>query len=86
MSTTEVRNEVHHLVDQLDDKFLNAVYSMLETYLQQDEGYGTSENPISAEAMKNQLREEVENGRQGIYISIDEWHEKSEQWLSRYTR
>ena len=82
----EIRAEVHQWIEQLDDKFLNAIHSMLETYVQHEEGYGTSDNPISAEEMKNQLREEVEKGRQGQYISVDEWHEKSEQWLNQYTK
>ena len=59
---------------------------MLETYVQHEEGYGASDNPISTEEMKHQLREEVEKGRQGQYISVDEWHEKAEQWLNQYTK
>ena len=82
MSTIEVRAEVHQLIEQLDDKFLNAIHSMLETYVQHEESYGSSDNPISAEEMKNQLREEVEKGRQGQYITVDEWHEKSGEWLN----
>jgi type II secretory pathway predicted ATPase ExeA len=86
MSTIEIRAEVHQLIDQLEDEFLNAIYSMLEIYVQHEEGYGSIDNPISAEEMKNQLREEVEKGRQGQYITVDEWHEKSGErlnWLSR---
>jgi len=86
MSSIEVREEVHELIDQVDDKFLNAVHSMLETYVQQEQGYGSIDNPISAIEMKNQLREEVEKARQGQYITVDEWHENSEQWQNHYIK
>jgi DNA phosphorothioation-dependent restriction protein DptG len=86
MSSIEVREEVHELIDQVDDKFLNAVHSMLETYVQQEQGYGNIDNPISATEMKNLLQEEVEKARQGQYITLDEWHEKSEKWQNQYTK
>lgn len=85
MSTAEIREEVHHLVDYLDDKFLNAVHALLEAYVQEGEPYGTEDEPIPASEMKQHLQEEVEKALQGQYISVDQWHEKSEKWLARHT-
>lgn len=86
MSTAEIREEVHHLVDHLDDKFLNAVHALLEAYVQEGEPYGTEDEPISASAMKEHLHQEVEKALQGQYISVDQWHEKSEKWLERHIK
>jgi hypothetical protein len=36
--------------------------------------------------MKNLLQKEVEKARQGQYITLDEWHEKSEKWQNQYTK
>lgn len=86
MSTAEIREEVHHLVDHLDDKFLNAVHALLEPYVQEGEPYGTEDQPIPASEMKKHLQEEVEKALQGQYISVDQWHEKSEKWMEQHIK
>lgn len=84
MSTVDLRTEVHHLVDQLDDHFLMVVYAMLDTYVQPEEGgilgYQTDGTPITAEFAKTEYRRRIEAMNNGQSTSIDELKKEVEQW------
>jgi hypothetical protein len=91
MSTADIRAEVHQIVDRLDENFLKIVHSILDAYLQSQEddpvvGYDIDGTPKRASVMKEELREEVERAGRGEYISVEELHKKSEQWLNRHIK
>jgi hypothetical protein len=91
MSATQIRTEVHQIIDRLDDESLRVVHLMLDAYLQGQEedpivSYDLDGTPRTASELKILLGKEVEAARQGNYITIDELEEKSEQWVSRNTK
>ncbi len=92
MSAVDLKAEINRYLDQIDDQtFLRVVHSMLDTYVHQQEedpvvGYDVDGTPKRASEMKEQLRQEVEKANRGEYTSIDDLHDKSEQWLSRHIK
>lgn len=84
MSTIEIRTELHKLIDQIDERFLMAVYSMVSVYQGENPiGYKTDGTPIFGSALGKELDKEVENAKQGQYISVEELEERSKQWMAR---
>ena len=84
MSTTELRTEVHHLLDQIDDHFLTVVYAMLDTYVQQEEegviGYELDGTPVTAEYARVAYRSRLEEMNNGKATSVEELKKEIEQW------
>lgn len=83
MSTVDLRTEVHHLVDQLDDHFLTVVYAMLDTYVQQEEGiigYDLDGTPVTAEYAKLAYRTRLEAMNKGQATSLEDLKKEIEQW------
>ncbi len=84
MSTTELRTEVHHLIDQIDDHFLTVVYAMLDTYVQQEEegiiGYELDGTPVTAAYAKVTYRTHLEAMNNGKATSLEELKKEVEQW------
>ena len=37
MDSKQIRSEIHEIIDQIDDSFLNVVHSILDNYLSQKE-------------------------------------------------
>lgn len=87
MSTAEKRATLHQRIDELDEKFINAVYDIVEAYVEKEEedpilGYDPVDGtPKRASQMREELRKEVEAGRRGEYITLEQLREKSDQWL-----
>ncbi|MDX2069664.1 MAG: hypothetical protein SFV55_14645 [Haliscomenobacter sp.] len=84
MGTTELRTEVHHLIDQIDDHFLTVVYAMLDTYVQQEEegviGYELDGTPVMAEYARVAYRSRLEAMNNGKATSLEELKKEIEQW------
>lgn len=84
MSTLEMRQALHKRIDQIDEKFLKAVYAMVAAYLDEEDpivGYEVDGKPIYASALREELDKEVENVVNGDYISAEELDKKSRTWL-----
>lgn len=86
MTVTEQRSHAPELLDQLNDEFFAAVYSMLETYVRQQQepiiGYkvGTGE-PISAKEADEVFEAVVEDVKAGNYTEIDDLiAQRSAKW------
>ncbi len=82
MSTTEMRSELHQLIDQVDERFLKAVYLMVRAYQEKDPviSYDIDGTPRTASELTAILDEEVEAARRGEYIAIEEFQKQSAQW------
>jgi predicted transcriptional regulator len=85
MSTVEIRSELHQLIDQVDERFLKAVYLMVSAYQQEDPiaGYDLQGNPKLASEMMDKYEAGIAAVEEGNFITADELEEKSQQWLSR---
>lgn len=87
MSAGEMREEVHQLIDQLDDRLLEAVHAMLGIYVQKEVdpvvGYEADGTPITASTLEQQADEAVTQIERGEYTTLEELEKESEQWLKR---
>ena len=84
MDSTKIRSEIHHLIDQIDESFLNVVHSMLDTYMQQKDnpiiGYDVKGNPLYAEDMKKEYADRIDRIRQGEYTIVEDLKRESTEW------
>lgn len=82
MSTIEIRAELHKLIDQVDERFLKAVYLMVSSYQGKDAiiAYDIDGTPRTASELAAILDKEVEAARRGDYITIEEFQKRSAEW------
>ena len=82
MSTVEIRNELHKLIDEVDERFLKAVYLMVSSYQGKDPviGYDIDATPRTASELTAILDREAEAATRGQYISIEQFQKRSSQW------
>jgi hypothetical protein len=79
MTNLEIKTELHRLIDQVDERFLKALYLMVSSYQAEDPiGYKTDGTPIFGSALGRELDEEAKKGQ---YISVEELEKRSEQWM-----
>ena len=87
MNIAEMRAELHKLIDQVDERFLKAVYVMVNAYQKEEEdpiaGYDIHDSPKRASEMMAKYEAGIAAVEQGDFITIEELEEKSQQWLSR---
>ena len=84
MSPTDLRTELHHLIDSVDDQFVQAVHGIVKAYIRRDEivGYEIDGTPITADAFLEQANHavsQIKSGKKGS--SIEELDKKSKEWL-----
>lgn len=81
MSTEEMREQVHQLVDEIDERLLKAVYALLSTYTKNEEelieGYDLDDNPMSAEQLMDKYEAGLAEVKAGNYVTVEELREKS---------
>ena len=86
MSTVEMREQVHRLVDEIDERLLHAVYAMLESYVQYDtdpiEGYDLDGRPMRATELMDKYEAGLAEVKAGNYTTIEELRQITKQWLS----
>lgn len=83
MSTVEIRNELHRLIDQIDERFLKAIHSMVSVYQAEEPiGYDVDGAPIYGSELAEKLDKEVEEAKKGNYITIEELEKRSEKWIT----
>jgi hypothetical protein len=84
MSAAEIRAELHQLIDQLDERFLKAVHSMVSTYQSEEDeivGYRIdSGEPIYESKLGEELDAIVEEVENGDYITLEDLKRESEEW------
>ncbi len=83
MSTIEMRQAVHKYVDQLDEKFLEVVLAMLDTYAKQQPDFPEiSGIPATEEEIESSIEKGEEQIVKGEYYTIDELKNKTAQWFN----
>ena len=84
MSSSQIRSEIHQIIDQLDESFLKVVHSMLGTYVEQkkDEiiGYDGNENPLYASIAKKEYEQRIARMNAGDFTMIEEVKNESAEW------
>ena len=84
MSIGELRAELHHFIDHLDERFLRAMHSMITRYQSGEAvGYELDGTPIDGRILGELLDEEVAEGINGNTMSVQELEEKYNKWLNR---
>ena len=86
MSTAEKRETLRQRIAELDDKFLNAIYAMVEAYVADENrivGYEPNGDPITLSALKASIKISEEQYEKGQYITVEELDKRSQEWLNR---
>lgn len=88
MASTDLRLELHQLIDRVDDQFIQAVHGIVKAYIKRDEviGYKADGTPVLADQFRefaDKAVKEMKEGKAGI--SIEELKERSKKWLSSTT-
>ncbi len=85
MDSLDLKSAVHGLVDKLDTPFLEVVYSMLDTYLQQREkrpivAYDLDGTPRTALELAALLDKEATSALKGEVIPLDKLKKQFSEW------
>lgn len=85
MNTTQMRSEAHQIIDLMDDRFLEVVHAMLQTYAQQQEedqivGYTTEGQPIYASEAKEEYARRVAEMKAGHKTTIEDLRKEAGEW------
>ena len=85
MSATEIREDIHRLVDQVDEGFLKALHALLAAYNEERDpilGYrAAGGEPVHASQVEEEFEQIVRDVKQGNYITIEELiKQKSSSW------
>jgi len=89
MSTVEMRDKVHQMIDEVDNTLLEAIHAMLETYQKREEddpivSYDlVTGTPRSASELTAILEEEVAAVRRGDFTTFEDFQKESAQWGQR---
>ena len=85
MSTAQLKKLIKKHIDQADDKLLKMLIAMVEVYQEEDDpiiSYDVNGNSRRVSELQVILKEQLELGRKGKYISIDDLDKKSKEWLN----
>lgn len=82
MSTPELRKIVHTYIDKADEKFLNAMYAMMQVYMDEDTvvGYTTSGKPISKKELKKRIKQAEARIDKGELVTQEDLEKEIELW------
>ena len=85
MSATEIRSEVHQIIDSLDEGFLRVLHSMLDAYVRQQEqdlvfGYDIEGRPILAHEATEKYLAIIEEMKRGHVVTVEQLEREAETW------
>lgn len=84
MGATELKAEVHQMIDLLDEPFLKVVHSMLDTYVQQQidpiVGYDIEGNPLYASEAIESYAKRVSDMQAGQKTSVEDLRKEAATW------
>ncbi|MEN0004712.1 MAG: hypothetical protein AAF798_11230 [Bacteroidota bacterium] len=91
LNAAELRSNLHRQIDELDDKFIAVIYSMVDTYLEQQKndpiiGYRVDGTPIYASVARKEYKARLDAVEKGEYITIEELEKESTTWLKGESR
>jgi hypothetical protein len=85
MNATEIKAQINISLEKVqDERFLRALYLMVSAYQEEEPlGYKMDGTPIFGSVLGKELDREVEEAKQGRYISVEELEKRSKQWMER---
>ncbi|MBX2927861.1 MAG: hypothetical protein KF852_08515 [Saprospiraceae bacterium] len=86
MNSVELRQNLHQLIDELDEHFLNAVHSLVSTYQENKindpiAGYDIYGNPKRAGEMMAVYEKRLAAMAEGNFITAEDLRKESESWI-----
>jgi len=86
MSSTQIKELLKKRIEDADDRLLKMMHAFVEAYHESDDdayAYDMEGNPISIAETKKEMKEGLEDVKNGNYITLEEIKKKSEQWMKR---
>jgi len=89
MSTTEMKEQIHEYLEQVDDNFVEAIHTLFNAHIstktEDSMCYNADGTPAfsSVEEMKIELDRRVESVKNGNYLTFDELKKRSDAWLKK---
>ena len=83
MSVLQIRQELHRYIDLADDRFVAAVYAMMQHYVTNDESivaYTVNGEPLTKMEFANQVNEAYADAKKGNVISTEDLLKQIENW------
>ncbi len=82
MSSTEIRLALHKYIDQADDRFVGAVYAMVQQYMDQDEiiVYSTDGKPLTQKQMAEEVQAAYADVKKGNFKTTAQVREEIKKW------
>lgn len=86
MTAIQARRNLHKYIDRVDERFLNAIYAMVEEYLKnsfsekKEDDYTQVGKPMSVETFRKRIRESKKQVASGEFITHDELLKEAEKW------
>jgi hypothetical protein len=84
MSTTEIREDLHRRIDDMDERLLQAIHTIVLLQEEKEEdmviGYDIEGNPILASVANLEYAKRLTAIKNGQGIAIEDLIEESEQW------
>ncbi len=89
MSTAQLKDVLHHRIDQADEQFLHVIYAMVEAYAEQHQinddedviGYRSGGEAITVRELKAKINLAEQQIAKGEFLTTEQLHQESEQWL-----
>ena len=85
MSAIEIKNQIHQYLEEVDDSFLKAIHSMLDTYVKGKKdpiiGYDVQGKPLYASQAKKQYENDLKAVEEGEFITAKDLRKVSKKWL-----
>jgi len=85
VSATEIRSEVHQIIDSLDEGFLRVVHSMLDAYVREKKedlvfGYDAEGRPIFSREAEEKYVATIEEMKKGHALTVEQLKKEAETW------
>ena len=81
MTTQETRRYIQERLNSVDERFLNAIYSMLRSYLDDNIiGYEPNGLPISSKELLSRAEESEKAISEGRVTDFEDFEKETENW------
>ncbi|MBK6621989.1 MAG: hypothetical protein IPG32_14370 [Saprospirales bacterium] len=91
MSTQQIKEALHHRIEQFDERFLRLLYVMAETWIKEQEDAAVEAEiaaippnpdwkPLTEEDLMARLEESSAQFKRGEYVTIDELEKEMKEW------
>jgi hypothetical protein len=79
MNTLQIKQELHSLIDNGDERFLRLVHAVATNY-KSNEDYTLSGSPMDVDTYKARITNAKERVKAGYYTTQEDLENEMEQW------